>query len=71
MSIYPDFKPAMRLGAVITVLIAVAGFALGYHFPRAVELESTAPIAFHYEITRDAAKYLLLRDGPKCEVNHD
>lgn len=46
----------------------IIGAMSGYKFPRDVELESLKPVEFRYEITADAAKYLLLKDGPKCEV---
>ncbi|SEQ27825.1 hypothetical protein SAMN03159444_01400 [Pseudomonas sp. NFACC02] len=68
MSVHPDLKPGLRLAALLVITVGAAGFGVGYSYPRDVELESMAPIAFHYEITSDAAKYLLLRDGPKCEV---
>lgn len=68
MSIHPGFKPAMRLAALVTVLTAGSAFALGYYFPRNLELQSLAPVEFRYEVTPESAKYLLLRDAPKCQV---
>ena len=47
------------------------GFFFGYHWPRDVELESTKPIALHFEVTPEAEKTLILRavEGfPKCET---
>ena len=68
MSIHPGFKPAVRLAALVTVVIAGAAFALGFYYPRDLELQSLAPVEFRYEVTPESAKYLLLRDGPKCQV---
>lgn len=68
MSIHPDFKPAMRMASLTTVVTAAVAFAFGYYFPRDVELQSMAPVEFRYEVTPESAKYLLLRDGPKCEM---
>ena len=53
-------------GFVLFVLSIFCAVQIGYHWPRDVEIASTQPITFHYEITDAAAKFLLLRDGPKC-----
>jgi len=37
------------------------GYWFGYHAPRDVELESTAPVEIHYEVTPEAARYLVLK----------
>jgi len=50
----------MRL--LSTAIAVICAFLAGYHYPRDLELESTKPIAFHYEVTNEAAKYLILRD---------
>jgi hypothetical protein len=68
MSIDPGFKPAIRLASLTTIVTAAVAFALGYYFPRDLELQSLAPVEFRYEVTPESAKYLLLRDAPKCEV---
>lgn len=43
------------------VLLGLSSFYLGYLFPRDVELESTAPVEIHYEVTPEAARYLVLK----------
>lgn len=53
----------------IVLLGPILAFIAGYNYPRDLGLESTKPIAFHYEVTTEAAKFLVLRDfdGGKCE----
>lgn len=68
MSIHPGFKSAMRLAALVAVVIAGSAFALGYYFPRDFELQSLAPVEFHYEVIPESARCLLLRDALKCQV---
>ena len=47
---------------VLTWLVLMGfGFWLGYSYPRDVELESTAPVEIHYEVTPEAARYLVLK----------
>jgi hypothetical protein len=41
-------------------------FWVGYNYPRDVELESTAPVEFHYEVTPEVARLLVLRDVKGC-----
>lgn len=51
------------------LLICVAFFTggyFGYKFPRDVEIESTKPVVFSYEINKDAANYLILKDVKSC-----
>lgn len=43
------------------VLLGVFSFYLGYQWPRDLELESTAPVEIHYEVTPEAARYLVLK----------
>ncbi len=43
--------------AALAAVLAV-GFFAGYKYPRDVELESTSPVVFTYEITESAAMLL-------------
>lgn len=54
----------IRDAAVVVMLMAA--FWLGYKFPRDVELESTAPVEFHYEVTPEAARLLILKGVEGC-----
>lgn len=45
----------------VVVLAHVAGFYIGYQWPRDLEIESTKPIVFNYEITPEAAKILVFK----------
>lgn len=51
------------LGAIGAGLL---GFWLGYAYPRDVEIESTAPVQFHYEVTPEAARLLVLKGAEGC-----
>lgn len=68
----PTTEPVKAKGSkswtLLIVIWACAGFFIGYKYPRDVELESTSPVEFNYQVTEDAARFLLLRDRPKCEV---
>lgn len=53
------------------LLICVAFFTggyFGYKFPRDVEIESTKPVVFKYEITKDAAMLLVRKGVEGCEA---
>lgn len=43
------------------VFFSVFSFWIGYNYPRDVELESTAPVQITYEVTPEAARYLVLK----------
>jgi len=55
------------LWPLVALWVAGLGFYTGYKFPRDVELESTAPVEFHYEVTPEAARLLVLRDVKGCK----
>jgi hypothetical protein len=44
---------------VIELFLLISAFSAGYHWPRDVELESTAPVVFTFEVTPEAARYLV------------
>lgn len=52
------------------VVCFLAGVYLGYQWPRDLELQSTAPVEIHYEVTPEAARYLVLKavEGMPNEV---
>jgi predicted negative regulator of RcsB-dependent stress response len=50
-----------------SVIMLASGFYFGYKFPREVELESTAPVEFHYEVTPEAARLLALKYVEGCK----
>lgn len=55
-----DFREGLRrLGMVVSVF--AVGFTLGYQWSRDLELQSTAPVEIHYEVTPEAARYLVLK----------
>jgi Ni,Fe-hydrogenase I cytochrome b subunit len=62
-------EPGYRV-LTLSVLIA-AGFYAGYQFPRDVELETTKPIEFRYEVTPEAAKYLVQKAFAGCPTSAD
>lgn len=62
---FSKFIQAVAIPAAMFSSIVLA-FMIGYNWPRDLELESTKPIQLNYEITKDAAVYLLLRDKGQC-----
>lgn len=42
------------------------GFLSGLDWPRDVEIESTAPVQFRYEVTPEAARLLTLKGVEGC-----
>lgn len=56
---------------IYVAIVFLVAFKLGYDYPRDLELESLKPIQFNYEITKDAAMYLLLRDTDLCDKPAD
>lgn len=50
----------------IVVVWALAGAFIGYKYPRDVEIESTAPVQFRYEVTPEAARLLVLKGAEGC-----
>lgn len=40
---------------------ALAGFYCGYQYPRDVEIESTKPVVFSYQVTPEAARIMVLK----------
>lgn len=50
---------------------AIMGFWVGYTYPRDVEIESTKPIEFRYEVTPEAAKYLVQKAFASCPTSAD
>lgn len=57
-------KVYLRDAAVILMLMAA--FWLGYKQPRDLELQSAAPVDFHYEVTPEAARLLVLKGVEGC-----
>lgn len=54
-------------GWIAMVIIWTAiGALLGYKYPRDVEIESTKPVEFRYEVTPEAAKYLVFKAFEGC-----
>lgn len=63
--------PSMPSAWFFPTLVAVAfstGAYFGYKFPRDVELESTAPVELHFEISPEVEKSLILRGVKGCGV---
>lgn len=52
---------------LLLLMLGFCMFKIGYHWPRDVELESTKPVIFKYEITKDAAKLLILKSTEGLE----
>lgn len=52
----PKKPRGSRSWSLLIVLWSCAAFYIGYQFPRDLELESTKPIALHYEITPEALR---------------
>lgn len=55
-----DFKEGFKLLGMLVSALPL-GFYAGYKYPRDLELESTAPVEIHYEVTPEAARYLILK----------
>lgn len=55
--------------AMLIIWTALGAF-LGYKYPRDLELESTKPVEIRYEVTPEAARYLILKavNGMSDEV---
>lgn len=56
---------------LLHVFLLCFGTWFGYQLPRDVEIESTKPVVFNYEVTPEAARILVARsiEGfPECEV---
>lgn len=60
-----------RFLAINIVCWALMGFWIGYDYPRDVEIESTKPIEFRYEVTPEAAKYLVQKAFSGCPTSAD
>jgi hypothetical protein len=52
-------------------VFSVFAFWVGYNYPRDVEIESTKPIEFQYEVTPEAAKYLVQKAFAGCPTSAD
>lgn len=50
---------------------AIMGFWVGYTYPRDLEIESTKPVEFKYEVTPEAAKYLIQKAFAGCPTSAD
>lgn len=48
------------------VFFSAFAFWVGYNYPRDVEIESTKPIEFRYEVSPEAAKLLVLKGVEGC-----
>lgn len=57
------------MNQVFLTILLVLAFGVGYYTPRPIEVESTQPIVFSYEITDEAARYLLLKSIDECKVS--
>lgn len=55
----------------VSVMLFFLGIGLwvGYYCPRDVELESLKPVQFHYEITKEAARELILKSVDGCPTS--
>lgn len=51
---------------VFCAAIVSTAFWFGYKYPRDLELQSTAPVEFHYEVTPEAARLLVLKGVEGC-----
>lgn len=47
------------------MVLAVMAFGIGSITPRMVELESTAPVVFEYQITKEAAALLVRKHNDR------
>lgn len=54
------------VAASLVLAGAAAGMIVGYHWPRDVEIESTKPVVFEYQVTAEAAKFLVLKSMKGC-----
>lgn len=54
------------MGVILFAFFSVFSFWIGYNYPRDVEIESTAPVQFHYEVTPEAARLLVLKGVEGC-----
>lgn len=61
----PSAPSAWFFPTLVAVAFATGGY-FGYKFPRDLELESTAPIELHYEVTLEAARLLALKGVTGC-----
>ncbi|MNN54143.1 hypothetical protein D3C81_1689380 [compost metagenome] len=56
---------------LLHVFLLCFGTWFGYQLPRDVEIESTKPIEFRYEVTPEAAKYLVQKAFAGCPTSAD
>lgn len=61
----PSAPSAWFFPTLMAVAFA-AGGCFGYTWPRDVELESTAPVELHYQITTEAARLLVFKGVTGC-----
>jgi len=54
---------------LLHVFLLCFGTWFGYQLPRDVEIESTKPIEFRYEVTPEAAKYLVQKAFAGCPTS--
>lgn len=67
-SIEPESKSYFGFIILISA-VAFISVRVGYQWPRDVELESTKPVQFVYQVTPEAAKYLIQKAFDGCPTS--
>ncbi|MNR19227.1 hypothetical protein D3C85_1360060 [compost metagenome] len=70
----PPVEPGRKSYVGLLILLASVAFIcirIGCQWPRDLELESTKPIEFRYEVTPEAAKYLVQKAFAGCPTSAD